>query len=75
MIVGVCISGNDVEYFSCDGLNLKKNLTVIVDTDKGLEFGTVSVVPFNDDKGVKLNKVVRVASKNDYMKHKKKFPI
>ena len=71
MIVGVSISGNDVLYFSCDDMNLKKNLTVIVDTDKGLEFGTVCVVPFPDDKGVKLNKVVRIASRNDYMKHKK----
>ena len=71
MIVGVNISGRDVEYFSCGDLNLKKGLTVIVETDKGLEFGTVKDVPFEDNKKVKLPKVIRIASKDDYLKNKK----
>ena len=71
MIVGVNISGREIEYFSCSKMNLKKNLTVIVETDKGLEFGTVVKEPFDDDKKIKLNKVVRIASKDDYLKNKK----
>lgn len=71
MIVGVNISGRDVDYFSCGDLNLKKGLTVIVETDKGLEFGTVKDVPFEDNKKIKLPKVIRVASKDDYLKNKK----
>lgn len=71
MIVGVNISGRDVDYFSCGDLNLKKGLTVIVETDKGLEFGTVKDIPFEDNKKIKLPKVIRVASKDDYLKNKK----
>ena len=71
MIVGVNISGRDIEYYSCGKINLKKNLTVIVETDKGLEFGTVVKEPFEDNNNVKLNKVVRIASKDDYLKNKK----
>lgn len=72
MIVGVSIGGSrEIEYFSCDKLKLKKNLTVIVETDKGLEFGTVVKEPFEDDKKIKLNKVVRIASRDDYLKNKK----
>ena len=71
MIVGVNISGRDIEYYSCGKMNLKRNLTVIVETDKGLEFGTVVKEPFEDNNNVKLNKVVRIASKDDYLKNKK----
>lgn len=28
-------------YFDCHNLNLRKNLTVIVETERGLQFGTV----------------------------------
>ena len=46
-VVGVKFNNrNKVYYFDDNGLKLKKNLTVIVDTDKGLQFGTVaSFVP------------------------------
>ena len=71
MIVGVNISGRDVEYYSCGNMILKKNLTVIVETEKGLEFGTVKDLPFEDNKKVNLPKVVRIASKDDYLKNKK----
>ena len=72
MIVGVSVSGSsEVEYFSFDNLKLKKNLTVIVDTDRGLEFGTVVGEPFEDSKKIKLNRIVRISSHSDYLKHKK----
>jgi len=48
--------------------NLKKNLTVIVNTDRGLQFG--KIVRIIDDleqfSGVVLSDVVRISSKKDY---------
>ena len=37
-------------YYDCNNLNLKKNLTVIVNTERGLEFGTVVDATYNFDK-------------------------
>ena len=71
VIVGVNLSfNNETEYFSCSNLKLKKNVTVIVETDHGLEFGTVVKEPFSDDKMVSLNSVVKIASKDDYHRNK-----
>ena len=55
VVVGVK-SGDSREilYFNAGKLRLKKNLTVIVDTERGLEFGTVIDDPFvSDDKKYK----------------------
>lgn len=74
MIVGVKFGkSNEIVYFDSNNLNLKRNLTVIVDTERGLEFGSVVLVPFSPtDKSFKnLKKVVRIASKSDYSHHKK----
>lgn len=72
LIVGVSVNGNkEIEYFSCDNLRLKKNLTVIVDTDHGLEFGTVEKEPIEAEGEISLNRVVRIASREDYLKNKK----
>ena len=62
---------NTVSFFRNDKLNLKKNLTVIVDSDKGLQFGKViniveDVASFEN---VSLYNVVRVTSKKDYLHH------
>lgn len=71
-VVGVKFNNrNKVYYFDDNGLKLKKNLTVIVDTDKGLQFGTVaSFVPekeINDE--LEYRKVVRISTKKDYLQH------
>ena len=62
---------NTVSFFRNDKLNLKKNLTVIVDSDKGLQFG--KIINIIDDvssfEGVSLYDVVRVTSKKDYLHH------
>lgn len=55
-------------FFKNSDLKLKNNLTVIVDTERGLQFGKViHILPdskqFDD---VNLYKVVRIASKKDY---------
>ena len=57
------------EYFRNSKFDLKKNLTVVVDTDKGFQFGKVihileDVDSFN---GVDLGYVVRVSTKKDYL--------
>lgn len=57
-------------YYDCNGLNLKKNLTVIVNTDRGLEFGTV-VDFINVDDDDNYEKVNRIATKKDYLQHMK----
>ena len=57
-------------YYDCNGLNLKKNLTVIVTTDRGLEFGTVVDFINVDDDDI-YEKVNRIATKKDYLQHMK----
>ena len=74
VVVSVKIGDSrDVLYFNAGKLRLKKGLTVIVDTERGLEFGTVIDEPFvSDDKKFKnVSNVVRIASHDDFNKHKK----
>ena len=63
-----------IYYFDPDNLNLKNNITVIVETEQGLQFGTIvndkielseNNIPSN------LKKVIRIATKSDFNKHKK----
>ncbi len=69
-IVGIIFENKDrLEYFSTNNLNLKKNINVIVETENGLRFGKVATPlhPIDTTKlKNKLNKVIRVATKNDY---------
>ena len=72
-IVGIKFDGNSkVYYFDANGLVLKKNLTVIVETEKGLQFGTVNMLDVeNTNEELELKKVLRIATKKDFLKHKK----
>lgn len=66
--------GGRVYYFDPNGYKLKNNVTVIVETDHGLQFGKVkqSNIEINPDKLKNpLKKVVRISNKNDYKKHQK----
>lgn len=56
-------------YYDCNNFNLKKNLTVIVNTERGLEFGTV--LDFLDVEDGNYEKVIRIATKKDYLQHLK----
>ena len=52
--------------------NSKKNLTVIVETERGLQFGTVvtDIVKMEKDKiHFPLKKVIRISTKKDYTEH------
>ena len=74
MIVGIKIGdSNSITYFNSNSLELKRGCSVIVDTSRGIEFGTVILVPFssNDKKFKDLDKVIRIASKNDINHYRK----
>jgi len=63
-------NSNKKFYFDDNGFKLKKNLTVIVETEKGLKFG--KVVQFVDKDIVReydFNKVIRISTKKDYLQH------
>lgn len=69
-VVGISfIDTNKVYYFSPNSLNLKENVTVIVETEKGLQFGkVVTEKQLINEKKIKspLKNVVRIATKKDY---------
>lgn len=59
-------------YFNCRDLKLKKNLTVIVETERGLQFGTVvtDIIQFDSKKiTFPLKNVIRISTKKDYTNH------
>ena len=58
-------------FFKNDKFNLKKNLTVIVNSDRGLMFGTVVHI-ISDLSGFDLDSlgtVVRISTKKDFLQH------
>lgn len=68
-IVGVKINDiGNIIYYDSNGLNLKKNITVIVKNEKGLQFAKVVDILDVDDND-KYDKVIRVSTRNDYQKH------
>ena len=60
-------------FYRFERFNLKRNLTVIVNSDRGLQFGKIKkILTSKEEKqldGVDLYDVVRIASKRDYLKH------
>ena len=58
-------------FFKNNGLNLKINLTVLVNTDKGIQFGKVIniISDISQFDGVELGEVVKISSKKDYLHH------
>ena len=58
-VVGVKFTDNGKKYlFDDNNLNLKENITVIVETDKGLQFGKVVSVEENSNRD-DLKKIIR----------------
>lgn len=63
-----------IYYFKNDDLLLKKNLTVVVDTEKGEQFAKVVEVEVDNVKNLKLDNmksVLRISTKEDYNKYMK----
>lgn len=72
-VVGVSFKEKGrVTYFLTDNKKFKKNITVIVETERGLQFGKVvtDTIELKDNK-TNLKSVIRIASKEDYNQHKK----
>lgn len=68
-VVGVKFNDKGKKYFFDSGdINLKENITVIVETDKGLQFGTVVSCDEKYDQ-IELKKVIRKSTKRDYLQH------
>lgn len=64
-------TSSQTEFFRNEKFNLKNNLTVIVDSDRGLQFGKVVniIEDTSDFEGVTLYNVVRISTKKDYLQH------
>ena len=72
MVVGIKLNENGkTYYFNSNGYNLKDGDSVIVETEKGQQFGTVAttVVDESLNKNLEFKNVIRIANKNDYRKH------
>ena len=74
-VVGITLKPHgQIYYFDPGNLKLKNKITVIVETEHGLQFGTVVneklEIPESKIQG-QLKKVIRIANKSDYIKHKK----
>lgn len=74
-VVGISFEGNNqIYYFDPKNIDLKRNVTVIVETERGLQFGKVELPPFEtDEKKIvsPLKPVVRISTKRDYMEYQK----
>lgn len=72
-VVGITLNDNGrVYYFDPNKYKLKKNITVIVETDQGQQFGKVVQEQHQiNEKDLRspLKKVIRISSKEDYRKH------
>ena len=71
-VVGVKLSDNGrVYFFDADGVLVNDGNAVIVETEKGIQYGIVvrSVGDNEIDKHVDYKKVIRVATQNDYKKY------
>ena len=72
MIVGVRLNDNGKEYYFDSSLvNVHENSTVIVETEKGLQYGTVSrIIPDGEiNHDIEYKPVIRLTTKADYKRH------
>lgn len=73
-VIGVTLKNNSrVYYFDPNKFKLKNGVTVIVETEQGLQFGKVKETTKIEEKSLKspLKKIIRISTKEDYRKHKK----
>ena len=73
--IGVSFKENGkIYYFAPGNINIKKNVTVIVQTERGLQFGkaVTDLIELEEKKLTSpLKKIIRIASKKDYQSHLK----
>lgn len=73
-VVGVSFEEGKIYYFDPSGHKLKENITVIVETEQGLQFGTVKITSKKiEENQIKspLKKVIRISSKKDFSQYRK----
>lgn len=74
-VVGISLKDNkQIYYFDPKKFDLRRNVTVIVETERGLQFGKVILPPFSiDEETLKspLKEVIRISTKKDYINYKK----
>ena len=71
-VVGVKLSDNSkIYYFDSSDVNTKTDDTVIVETEKGLQYGVVvrEIDESEISKDISYKKVIRLTTKNDYKKY------
>ena len=71
-VVGVTLNaGTKVYYFDSADVNVHENSTVIVETEKGLQFGTVvKFIPESDiSSDIEYKRVIRLTTKADYKRY------
>ena len=72
MVVGVKLNDNGkAYYFDASNVNVNENATVIVETEKGLQYGTVArIIPEEEiNRSIEYKPVIRLTTKADYKKH------
>ena len=74
-VAGIVLNDHGKTYFfSCNDLDLKKGMNVIVETEKGMQYGQVVVNPYEveeKDLGFPLKDVIRIATKEDDKQYQK----
>ena len=73
-VVGVTFENGRIYYFDPNGHKIKENITVIVETEQGEQFGTVQIPLLKiEENKIKspLKKIIRVSTKKDYTQYKK----
>lgn len=73
-VVGISFENNkQIYYFDPKDLDLRRHVTVIVETERGTQFGKVELPPFMleaEKLRSSLKDVVRISTKKDYLDHK-----
>lgn len=73
-VVGISFANKkQIYYFNPGNLDLRRNVTVIVETERGMQFGKVELPPFEiPEEQLKspLKDIIRISTKKDYIHHK-----
>lgn len=74
-IVGIQLDNeSNLKYYTIENEKIKKNITVVVQDENGINFGKVitDIHPIDMEKlNKKLGKIIRIATKNDYQNYQK----
>ncbi len=74
-VVGVVFNeNNNIYYFEPGDLKLSKGQKVIVETERGLQYGSIKIGPYqekDENLMLPLKKVVRISNQEDDLQHKK----